>query len=103
MMQTAALFAAVCLAVVTTVGQSAEPHRLERVEVPLDQIEQWPAFSQKLIAVSRAEFERRWAASRPQTTTPPAVIVESTSFEATLVGDTLTGCRSRTSTWRFRR
>lgn len=70
-------------------AEPLEPRRLERVEMPLDQIEQWPAWTQKLTAVSRHEFERRWEASRPRAATPPAVIVESTVFEATLVGDSL--------------
>ncbi len=88
-----ALIIAVC-AVLAGVNETAagppDVRRLERIEAPLDQIEKWPAWTQKLIAVSREEFDRLWEASRPKPATPPAVIVESAGFESTLVGDALT-------------
>ncbi len=63
---------------------------LERIDVPADSPGLWPKFTDGLIAVSRADFERRWSALRPRQQSLPEAVIESLDLTATLVGSSLT-------------
>lgn len=83
------LIIAVWLQTAMMTAAVAAPPVLERIDVPAGSPELWPKFADSLIAVSRAEFQRRWNMLRPQPALPPPAVLETLELSATLVGTTL--------------
>lgn len=69
----------------------AAPPMLERVEVPADRVDLWPRFTTELIAVSRADFERRWSQIRPRPAAPPTAWLERARYTGLAEGARLAG------------